>query len=279
MTATQQQTKTFLLGVGAQKAGTSWLHDQLHKRSDANFGYLKEYHVLDALTLDEFKSFLPQHPFPWQWRTWRRRRFIRNTDRYFDYFAKLLSNPSIKLTGDITPSYGCLSADTFRWVRDQFDQRGITTRIVFLLRDPVERVLSQQRMKLKKSGSLKPEQEVMQLRRAAAKLQKKPSQRSNYSQTLRHLYEAFDEQDILVALYEQLFTEPIFQRLCNHLNIDYIEPNWGQRVNESRSTTSTPDDILAMLGASQRETYQALASQYPQLKIQTHWPTASRWCA
>ena len=27
----------FLLGVGAQKAGTSWLHKQLHSRPDADF--------------------------------------------------------------------------------------------------------------------------------------------------------------------------------------------------------------------------------------------------
>ena len=33
---------TFLLGVGAQKAGTSWLHDQLQLLSDANFGFLKK---------------------------------------------------------------------------------------------------------------------------------------------------------------------------------------------------------------------------------------------
>lgn len=32
---------TFLLGVGAQKAGISWLHDQLQLLSDANFGFLK----------------------------------------------------------------------------------------------------------------------------------------------------------------------------------------------------------------------------------------------
>ncbi len=41
----------FLLGVGAQKAGTSWLHQQLHSRPDANFGFCKEYHIHDVLTV------------------------------------------------------------------------------------------------------------------------------------------------------------------------------------------------------------------------------------
>ena len=43
--------------MGAQKAGTSWLHDQLNRRKDADFGFCKEYHVFDALTLDAFARF------------------------------------------------------------------------------------------------------------------------------------------------------------------------------------------------------------------------------
>ena len=54
--------KTFLLGVGAQKAGTSWLHDQLNRRHDADFGFLKEYHIFDALELEHFSSFRPRTP-------------------------------------------------------------------------------------------------------------------------------------------------------------------------------------------------------------------------
>jgi len=35
----KRNEKIFLLGVGAQKAGTSWLHEQLHQRRDADFGF------------------------------------------------------------------------------------------------------------------------------------------------------------------------------------------------------------------------------------------------
>ena len=41
----------FLLRIGAQKASTTWLHAQLHRRPDADFGFLKEYHIFDTLTL------------------------------------------------------------------------------------------------------------------------------------------------------------------------------------------------------------------------------------
>ena len=138
-----EMQKTFLLGVGAQKAGTSWLHDQLHRRRDADFGFLKEYHVFDALELEHFSSFRPQNPSPLKWRTWRRARMIRRPERYFSYFASRLKPSHIRLTGDITPSYAGLSAKSFQHIRNAFAQRGVTTRAVFIMRDPVERFLSQ----------------------------------------------------------------------------------------------------------------------------------------
>ena len=270
--------KVFCLGVGAQKAGTSWLHDQLNKRSDTNFGFLKEYHVFDALTLDEFKRFRPGVISPLKWRTWRRRRMIANPRRYFDYFASLLKRRDIRLTGDITPSYACLHAQTIQWINSEFERRGITTRVVFLMRDPVERILSQHRMKLRTSGNLEPDKEVEQLRSAANKLVHRQSHRSDYLSTLNVLNHAIDQQNVFIDLYERLFTEPVFSRLCQHLNIAYTPPNWGERVNQSRSTTAIPPDILELIGASQRTTFQTLITNYPQLDLETHWPTASRWC-
>ncbi len=43
--------KTFLLGVGAQKAGTTWLHRYLADSQQVVRGYRKEYHVFDSSDL------------------------------------------------------------------------------------------------------------------------------------------------------------------------------------------------------------------------------------
>ncbi|WP_413441936.1 sulfotransferase family protein [Synechococcus sp. MIT S1220] len=272
------KTKTFLLSLGAQKAGTSWLHDQLNRREDTDFGFLKEYHILDALSLTSFQKFRSRRPFPWKWRTWNRYRFLEKPDRYFNYFSKILSRSDIKLTGDITPSYSCLKKETLFWTRDQFLKRGITTKAVFIMRDPVERILSQQRMKLRKSNSLNPEHELDQLRTLASKILEKPSQRSNYLSTLQNIKAVFDQKDLFIDLYEKLFTETTFQALCRHLHLDYIAPNWGVRVNESNSTTTIPDEILKAIGESQRTTFLTISREHPELNIQQHWPTASKWC-
>ena len=87
---TKHTPGVFLLGVGAQKAGTSWLHQQLHQRSDADFGFLKEYHIHDALTipkLERFRHLNVQLTKPRSWlqpRSWRRQRFISDPRRYYN---------------------------------------------------------------------------------------------------------------------------------------------------------------------------------------------------
>lgn len=43
--------KDFILGVGCQKGGTSWLRNQLNNHETCDFGFLKEYHVFDYLYL------------------------------------------------------------------------------------------------------------------------------------------------------------------------------------------------------------------------------------
>ena len=45
-------TKTFLLGTGCQKGGTTWLFRYLKESPQYVRGYLKEYHVFDALDLE-----------------------------------------------------------------------------------------------------------------------------------------------------------------------------------------------------------------------------------
>ncbi len=40
-----------MLGLGAQKAGTTWLSDYLRSSPQYDYGFRKEYHVLDVVDL------------------------------------------------------------------------------------------------------------------------------------------------------------------------------------------------------------------------------------
>ena len=49
--ATTRRQPTFVLGVGAQRGGTTWLSRFLNHSPQFERGYRKEYHVFDALDL------------------------------------------------------------------------------------------------------------------------------------------------------------------------------------------------------------------------------------
>ena len=268
---------TFLLGVGAQKAGTSWLHDQLQRRSDADFGFLKEYHVFDALELERFAGFRPKRPSPLKWRTWRRARFIARPERYFDYFAARLKPPRIRLTGDITPSYAGLSAESYQRIQQGFAQRGVKTRAVFIMRDPVERFLSQQRMQLRKRGLLTPAHEIEHLNKASLKLLKRESPRNDYPATLDALRGGLAESEIFIGLYETLFTAATHRELCRYLGIPEQIPDVNQRVNASQATTSVQVEVLQRLGRHFSPLVAAVEKRCPDLAVEQHWATAMTW--
>ena len=150
---------TFLLGVGCQKGGTSWLHDYLYYSPAVDLGMVKEYHIWDEIDLrDEAYRAAGLEKMRLSAEKERedgveaisrlRYRFRSDLETYFDYFAEKLAQPGITLTGDITPSYSGLAAERFAMIRDGFAARGIPVKVIFLMRDPVERIWSAARMKL-----------------------------------------------------------------------------------------------------------------------------------
>ncbi len=273
-----ERNGTFVLGLGAQKAGSSWLHAQLNRRRDADFGFLKEYHIHDALTLPEAGFSHRRKRSLIKPRTWRRQRFIAQPQRYYNYFASLLRRPGIQLTGDITPSYSALSLGTLQEILANFEKRQIPVRPVFLMRDPIERIISSQRMQLRKQNKLNHQTEVDALRQLCMEQPERVALRSDYGHTLMTLNQVFHPSECFIDLYERLFTPASWQRLCDVLNVPYAEPDWEQQVNVSRTDTSVPDEVLAELGAWQAPTFAAVRQSMGHLDLAQLWPLAHRWC-
>ena len=269
--------KVFVLGVGAQKAGTSWLHYQLASRADTDFGFLKEYHIFDAVCHPEYECFRPKRHAPWKWRTWRRSRFINKPERYFNYFSEKLKRKNILLTGDITPSYACLTPKTYQLIRYEFEKRKILVRAVFLMRDPIERFLSQQRMQLRKMGKLSPEHESDYLREASIKLLNRNCLRSNYPETIDSLRSGLKINEIFLGLYETMFSNSEYNRLCNFLDIKMDIPNTSERINASPATTRVPDDVMIQLGKHFAPLVEAVDTRCPDLMVRERWKTAQQW--
>jgi hypothetical protein len=112
-------TGTFLLGVGAQKSGTAWMHRYLESSPQCDPGFRKEYHVWDGLDLAlgaPVRERVSQQARraaralaegePADGDALRRALFYADPASYFDYFEALLRrDPATRLTSPrATPS-------------------------------------------------------------------------------------------------------------------------------------------------------------------------------
>jgi hypothetical protein len=274
MTGELPRAHTFLLGVGAQKAGTTWLSHYLDQAPNVRRGFTKEYHIWDALTLPTCRGHRIDRSTILARRTWRRRRVLQrwwmqhNQDAYFDYFARL-SRSSGKLTYDITPSYSGLSVETLETIRRGFEDRGLHVKVVFLLRDPLERCWSAVRMDIRNygSGGLS-EQELL------ARLY--PTEgvrlRTRYDETILRLEAVFRAEDIHVDAYERLFEPESIERLSRFLGVPVRTDLAETSFNVSRKSVDLDPWLKREIVLHFAEVYDFCFARDPGLRALWHDP-------
>ncbi|HEY6155188.1 MAG TPA: sulfotransferase [Candidatus Udaeobacter sp.] len=124
--------------IGVHKGGTTWLYQQLDAHPDFWMPPLKELHYLDQLSRVQ-RSSSPRC------RDERDRCFLEGINRLsakpcldLEHYAQLFEPKGPLLSGDISPNYSTLSSEVIRHVVRYFPD----LKVVFLARDPVERVWS-----------------------------------------------------------------------------------------------------------------------------------------
>jgi hypothetical protein len=275
------KNKTFVLGIGAQKAGTTWLYDYLYKHPNTNMGFAKEYHIFDALYLQDSdiqEYYLQQRinqvintqlvPKPTAIALLK---FLGNTAIYFNYFSSLVRSETAKfITGDMTPSYAGLNLEAFQKIKQGLSNEGFTIKLIFLMRDPVERCISAARMELKKMGaSLDEETEINHLH---LNYRTKPYQfRTRYDLTIQTIEQVFDKDEIHYAFYETLFTQQSIEEVCRFLDMPYLPPDFRRHINVSRTGNRIPQQLKVKISAFYSPVYSYLASRFGEKKMRDLW--------
>jgi Sulfotransferase family len=150
--------------VGAQKGGTRWLYDQLASHPDFWMPPIKELHYFDFAKPAKRRQAARR-----QKRRTRRRleelgtegrveqrdwTFLKKyvaamrQERSLDRYACLFDGKGGQITGDITPGYSVLDAE---WI-EALTRRFADLKVIFLAREPVERLWSQYCMALRKEA-------------------------------------------------------------------------------------------------------------------------------
>lgn len=256
-------TKTFFVGIGAAKGGTSWLAEYLSQHPEVAFSPIKELHYFDAMYCQEHSAFwnnrwekirtqfakkyqaAPDDKLKQKLRCLDLRlAMVEDPSVYRQYFSELLKNHH-KAFGEITPAYSLLPETGFKAIIELYPD----AKFILIMRDPALRYLSQ-----------------IQFSQTIRKIQGKDTQvdfdpnfkaieflentsytaRSDYKSTLEALLSTTDPDNLCTLFYENIFSDAgtrEIQKLCSFLNISFQPPDISRKVNPSHSMEFDPEVI------------------------------------
>lgn len=260
-----------LLGIGAQKAGTSWVYRYLAGHPSCRPGPMKELHYFDTVAgvgrvgkvlRNRKERALARRGNGSALEGVQRLKEIceapdANHQSYVDLMAGSLQPGQVAL--DITPSYAVLDTDSFRQMAALGD-----TRFVFLMREPVARLWSAVRMKMAKKVENPAEFESACQERLDLMLEmgrEKEFARADYAGTLVRLEQAVPTKRRLVMFCEDLFTQAAADRICDFLEIARHPLGALGIVNEGLRAQMRPDQETA-LAARLRPQYEAICAAF-----------------
>lgn len=179
------------LGIGAQKAGTTWLHTMLSQHPMLKLPQAKELHYWD-------KQF-PQSP-------------VQN---YLNFFQQ-----ADRVEGEITPSYASLPVATIQVIHQHLPQ----LKLIYSLRNPIDRAWSAACMFLTRAQmELEEASDQWFLDHFYSKNSRL---RGDYETCIRHWTAIYPKENLLLLDYDQIKSEPtaVLQRCCAHLELpDFTE--------------------------------------------------------
>ena len=237
------------LCVGAAKAGTSWLYRQLSRHPEVHLRSIKELHFFDALENGRVDRELAKHKreqaallarLAGDGRTPSEEQAKRLKDRadwmdvlefgadddtaYIDYLHGEAGNA--KVVGDLTPAYALLPEERL----SQMARMSRDVRVVYLLRDPVERLWSHVRMiaaRRDTDGVVSAKRAGRILERVFSGAEDQISMRSDYAGALSRLVAAVPGGRLLVEVFEDMVSGDGFARICRFLGINVTSPDFA----------------------------------------------------
>jgi hypothetical protein len=175
------------LGIGAQKAGTTWLHENLRCHPELFLPEQKELHYFD------WSFHRPLH----------------------EYAARFEPGAG-RLCGEITPGYSILEPARIRFVRRLLPE----LRLILLLRDPIQRAWSQALMNLvtrpgRRFAEL-PEEEFIRHFESPRSMA-----RGDYATILERWSDAFPSEQLFVGFFEEIAERPreLLERILGFLGV------------------------------------------------------------
>lgn len=273
------EEKTFLLCMGAQKAGTTWLCSTLLKSPLLWDADLKEWRIWKHYFDDQAKNDAIQrytknlvigtHENS-KIKFRKRIELLSSTEALENLLKKAFVEKNVKVLSDFTPTNGFIPRQNIEGAINIFRNYGIKTKAILILRDPVERIISQARMESngKYSNFIKTQRDFDNLL-----LNKKwlsgALENTDYKNALQTLKNSFDKNNVKVIFFEELFCQKMIDEICEFLSIPKIEMI-PEIINEGKKNFKAPNWIKRELYNNLKGTYQSVGNFYPR-EIKLFW--------
>jgi len=206
------------LCIGAQKAGTTWLYQRLAEHPEIWLPPVKELHYFDHLFVPANRSWTRPHiqrgaERALQWHAAKENKInfpyvgylanLATSDLFTEqWYRNAFSLPAAegKIRGDITPSYCMIPENGINYIVNIL----CSVKIIYIIRDPVDRFLSQIRMKFERRKVSAPSIEDWR------RLLEEPDafNRGDYASYVPRWQRVLPKTDILFASYRQLASDP-----------------------------------------------------------------------
>lgn len=220
--------KVDFLGIGAQKAATSWLYDNLQRHPAVWLPPIKELHYFDRSPDYPSPSYLASSSLVHRLvgREYFNRRFRKNLrfdlkaafshkdwktigwllhyylGTYSDrWYLSLFKPGKGKLRGEITPSYSILALADVQHIKDILPD----LKIIFILRDPIDRAWSHMRF-VAMLGMFDGISDPAKCRRFIDADDQ--ALRSDYVRTLEIWRSCFSEEQMYIGFFDDIGQDP-----------------------------------------------------------------------
>ncbi len=241
--------------VGATKCGTSWLHDQLRAHPDFYLRTIKEYHFFgNSLPLQwqrkkeelhaELQRLEHRQSFS---ATLARAERIADIEEYLSTlqadevttgsFADLLIGRSHDrlFFGDFTPRYSLLGREQLM----RFFELPGDLRIVYLLRDPIDRFWSHVKMAARMSDEDRADTRALEIVSQFLSDVETPVltgivKRGDYAKNHARLSKAFSSDQMKAFYYERILGRTGFGEITDFLGASCFVPDFAKKVHEGQ---------------------------------------------
>jgi hypothetical protein len=261
--------------IGAQKAGTTWLHENLRFHPKVWLAPVKELHYFNHLYLPWQRAWTGTHRrnhgaralhgyldtvkrADWDYRHIARVAEIISGEPSDEWYGKIFSvaRPE-QLCGEITPEYSILPPEGIEHVL----RLSPNAKFVMMLRDPVDRNWSHIRMNARKDATL---EDYLRIARYNDVVD-----RSNYPRIIRTWTRFVPADRFKVVFMDDIVAQPrtVMADLCGFLGLDY-EDSMFTRLDKPvhvGAEQEIPPEVLDLIKTQLQPIYTRFCEMYPDI--------------